>query len=158
MASLLSFFQGVDSSWIGTTIRNSQTLFPVIETFHLFALTILLGTTIILNLRLFGLLFSSQAIPDLTREIQPWNRWSLAVMLVSGTLLFTSEAMKCYGNTSFYAKMLLLSVALAFHFTIYPRLTSKAGHSRLANKLAATASTALWFSVGLAGRGIGFFG
>src|SRR5579862_3846117 len=66
-------------------------------------------------------------------------------MLGTGTLLFLSEALKCYGNDSFRAKMVFLFSALVFRFTLYPRLTESWG------KLAAVVSLALWFSVGLAG-------
>jgi hypothetical protein len=152
MASLLPFFQWCDSSWLGTTIRNSQFLFPVIEMFHLFALTILLGTTLIISLRLLGVMFQQQTFPELASSLMPWNLWSLAVMLCTGFLLFTSEAVKCYGNYSFRAKMVLLFTALLFRFALYPQLTRNWG------KLAAGLSLVLWFSVGLAGRAIGFLG
>ena len=152
MASLLPFFQWCDSSRLGTTIRNSAFLFPVIEMFHLFALTILLGTTLILSLRLLGVMFRQQAFPELASSLMPWNLWSLVAMLATGFLLFLSEAMKCYGNDSFRAKMLLLFTALVFRFALYPKLTRNWG------KLAAGLSLVLWFSVGLAGRAIGFLG
>ena len=73
-------------------------------------------------------------------------------MLITGFLLFTSEAVKCYGNDSFRAKMVLLFTALLFRFALYPKLTQSWG------KLAAGLSLVLWFSVGLAGRAIGFLG
>lgn len=152
MASIFPFFQWCDSSWLGSTIRNSQSLFPIIEIFHLFALTILLGTTIVLSLRLFGVMFAEQPFPELARSLTPWNSWSLAVMLFTGFLLFLSEAVKCYGNDSFRAKMVFLFLALLFRFTLYAKLTQSWG------KLAAGISLVLWFSVGLAGRAIGFLG
>jgi hypothetical protein len=152
MAALFPFFQWCDGSWVGTTIRNSQFLFPVIEMFHLFALTILLGTTIILSLRLFGVMFQRLPFAELAGSLNRWNLWSLGVMLVTGSLLFSSEAVKCYGNDSFRAKMVFLFLALLFRFTLYPKLTQGWG------KLAAGVSLALWFSVGLAGRAIGFLG
>jgi hypothetical protein len=152
MAAIFPFFQWCDSSWLGTTIRNSQFLFPVIEMFHLFALTILLGTTLILSLRLLGVMFRSQPFSELAGTLMPWNLWSLVVMLVTGFLLFTSEAVKCYGNDSFRAKMVLLFTALLFRFVFYPKLTQSWG------RLAAGVSLILWFSVGLAGRAIGFLG
>ncbi|HTA71002.1 MAG TPA: DUF6644 family protein [Bryobacteraceae bacterium] len=152
MASLFPFFQWCDSSWLGATIRNSAFLFPVIEMFHLFALTVLLGTTIVLSLRLFGVMFQNQPFSELAGNLQPWNLWSMAVMLVTGSLLFSSEAVKCYGNDSFRAKMVFLFLALLFRFTLYPKLTGSWG------KLAGGLSLALWFSVGLAGRAIGFLG
>ena len=152
MASLFPFFQWCGSSWLGATIRNSAFLFPVIEMFHLFALTVLLGTTIVLSLRLFGVMFQRQPFSELAGNLRPWNLWSMAVMLVTGTLLFSSEAVKCYGNDSFRAKMVFLVAALLFRFTLYPKLTQNWG------KLAGGVSLALWFSVGLAGRAIGFLG
>jgi hypothetical protein len=152
MAAIFPFFQWCDSSWLGTTIRNSQFLFPVIEMLHLFALTILLGTTLILSLRLLGVMFRSLPFSELASTLMPWNLWSLAVMLSTGFLLFTSEAVKCYGNDSFRAKMVLLFTALVFRFALYPKLTRNWG------KLAAGLSLVLWFSVGLAGRAIGFLG
>ena len=160
MVPLLPFFQWCDGSWLGVTIRNSPVLFPVIEIFHLFALTILLGTTIVLSLRLCGAMFPRQPWPEVVQSLKPWNSWSLAVMLATGMLLFTSEALKCYNNESFRAKMLLLFLAIAFRFTVYRRVL------RLEQsipppwwaKLAAGTSLFLWFSVGLAGRAIGFLG
>jgi hypothetical protein len=152
MAGLFPFFQWCDGSWLGVTIRNSQFLFPVIETFHLFALTILLGTTAILSLRLLGVMFQGQSYAELAGNLNAWNLWSLAAMLGTGSLLFLSEAVKCYGNDSFRAKMVFLFSALVFRFALYPRLTESWG------KLAGVVSLALWFSVGLAGRAIGFLG
>jgi hypothetical protein len=51
----------------------------------------------------------------------------MAVMLTSGILLFLSEAMKCYGNTSFRWKMFFLFFALLFQFTIYNRIVKNEG-------------------------------
>lgn len=80
-------------------------------------------------------------------------------MLTSGFLLFLSEAMKCYGNTSFRWKMLFLFSALLFQFTIYNRVVASEGKSApIGGKIAAAVALCLWFGVGLAGRAIGFLG
>ena len=130
--------------------------FPVIENFHLFALTVLLGSLVVLVLRQFGLVYKSQPISEVASALRPWNRWSLAVMLTSGILLFLSEAMKCYGNTSFRVKMLFF-FALLFQFTIYNRMVaSKMKVAPIGGKIAAAVALCLWFGVGLAGRAIGF--
>jgi hypothetical protein len=133
--------------------------FPVIENFHLFALTVLLGSIVVLCLRQFGLILKTQTISEVAAALRPWNRWGLAVMLTSGILLFLSEAMKCYGNTSFRVKMLFLFFALLFQFTIYNRIVKNEGASApLGGKIAAGIALCLWFGVGLAGRAIGFSG
>jgi hypothetical protein len=159
MSSLVPFFQWCDDSVIGQAIRNSRVAFPVIENFHLFALTVLLGSLVVLVLRQFGLIYKTQSISEVASALRPWNRWSLVVMLTSGVLLFLSEAMKCYGNTSFRAKMLFLFFALLFQFTIYNRMVeSEEKVAPVGGKIGAAIAVCLWFGVGLAGRAIGFLG
>src|SRR5580700_12016685 len=159
MASLVPFFQWCDDSAVALAIRNSRAAFPVIENFHLFALTVLLGSIVVLCLRQFGLILKAQPISEVAAALRPWNRWGLAVMLTSGILLFLSEAMKCYGNTSFRVKMIFLFAALLFQFTIYNRtVASEDKVAPIGGKVAAAVALCLWFGVGLAGRGIGFLG
>jgi hypothetical protein len=159
MSFIVPFFQWCDDTPISQAIRNSRVAFPVIENFHLFALTVLLGSLVVLALRQFGLVYKTQPISEVASALRPWNRWSLAVMLTSGVLLFLSEAMKCYGNTSFRIKMLFLFLALAFQFTIYNRtVASEDKVAPIGGKIAGAVALCLWFGVGLAGRAIGFLG
>jgi hypothetical protein len=159
MSFIVPFFQWCDDSMVSQAIRNSRVAFPVIENFHLFALTVLLGSLVVLALRQFGLVYKTQPISEVANALRPWNRWSLAVMLTSGVLLFLSEAMKCYGNTSFRIKMLFLFLALLFQFTIYNRTVSSEDKvAPIGGKIAAAVALCLWFGVGLAGRAIGFLG
>ncbi len=51
MSALVPFFQWCDNTIISQAIRNSRVAFPVIENFHLFALTVLLGSLVVLVLR-----------------------------------------------------------------------------------------------------------
>ena len=52
--SFLPFFEWCGKTWLGTTVRDTVWAFPVIETFHLLALAILLGTVLIVNLSAIG--------------------------------------------------------------------------------------------------------
>jgi hypothetical protein len=159
MSTIAPFFQWCDGSIIGQMIRNSRVAFPIIENFHLFGLTILLGSFVILAMRQFGLIYRTQPISAVAKALRPWNRWSLAVMLVSGTLLFLSEAMKCYSNTSFRVKMMFLFAALLFQFTVYNRIVASEDKvAPVGGKIAAAVVLCLWFGVGWAGRAIGFLG
>ena len=159
MSALTPFFQWCDDTIIGQAIRNSRVAFPIIENFHLFALTVLLGSLVVLCLRQFGLIYKTQPISEVALALRPWNLWGLAVMLVSGILLFLSEAMKCFSNTSFRVKMLFLFAALLFQFTVYSRIVKNEGAiAPVGGKIAAGVALCLWFGVGLAGRAIGFLG
>ena len=94
--SLLPFFTWCEQSAIGEAIRNSQWLFPVIESVHLLALVLIAGAVLVVDMRLFGLGLRQQPVAQLARDAQPWLIGGLMVMLTTGILLFLSEAIKCY--------------------------------------------------------------
>ncbi len=155
---LLSFCQWCNNSWWGHGIRDSTWLFPFVEIFHLLGLGILGGTILILNLRLMRLAFKSESTAELAGEVRPWMLGSLAVMLVSGFLLFSTEAVKMYGNWAFQFKMLFLLLAVIYTFTIHRRVTL-ADDGRFGSAVricVAVVSILLWTGVGLGGRALGY--
>jgi len=153
---MMPFVQWLGHSAIAQAIHNSSWLFPFIEIFHLLALALLGGTVIMVDLRFFGLVMTDKELPELARDVRPWLRLSLAVILTSGFFLFMSEAAKMYTNEAFRFKMLFLALALLFTFTIHARFTSSKSSSSFSGKLVALTSMALWACVGLGGRAIGF--
>jgi Family of unknown function (DUF6644) len=155
---LYAFCQWASHSWFGHGIRDSVWLFPVIEIFHLLALGLLGGTILILNARLLGLRFRTEPVAELAREIRPWMLGSLAVMLTSGFFLFSSEAVKMYGNSAFRVKMIALVVAITFTFTAHRKVTTsdEGTVAPFWKWVVALGSVLLWSCVGIAGRAIGF--
>jgi hypothetical protein len=80
------------------------------------------------------------------------------VMVATGSLLFTSEAIKCYYHPAFWMKMSSLFLAILFTFTVH-RKVAMADENRIRPiwcKLAALVSITLWSGVGIGGRWIGF--
>jgi uncharacterized protein DUF6644 len=132
----------------------------VIESVHLLALSVIGGAVLVVDLRLLGFGLRRQRIADVARDAFPWLVGSLVVMLVTGIGLFLSEPTKCYYSTPFWIKMGSLLVAIIFTFAVR-RPVTQADETRLGPiwyKLVALVSLALWFSVGAAGRWIGFSG
>jgi len=158
--SLLPFFEWCENTGVGHAIRNSLWLFPVIESFHLLALAMIGGAILIVDLRLLGFGLKRQPAAQLLRDAEPWLIGGLVVMVTSGVLLFTSEAIKCYYSSAFWTKMTFLFPALVFTFTVRRRVaTAEEGRWRpLWGKLVAVVSVSLWSVVGAAGRWIGFSG
>ena len=155
--ALLPFFRWADHTWISQWIRDSTWVFALIEVFHLFGLTLLLGTLTVLNLRLFGWGLGGHPLKSVAADALPWTFVGMAVSITSGILLFLSEAMKCYASVPFQAKMLFLFSAIAFHFAIYRKVTrSDREPNRVWGVIVAVISVTLWLGVGLGGRGIGF--
>jgi uncharacterized membrane protein len=95
-------------------------------------------------------------VSAITREITPFLNASLAVILISGTLLFLSEATKAFANAAFWIKVDLLVAALLFHFTVVRKVTRTDGVSRVTGFAVGLISLALWLGIGCAGRAIGF--
>ena len=160
MASIYPFFAWCERTWLCKEITVHESFFPVLETIHLFGLVFLLGTILILSLRLLGLLMPHQPTPDLARALGRYTALGLAIMLPSGVLMFIATAVRCYGNTSFWVKMCFLATALVFHFTYFKTAlrSPDSQNSHLLGRLAAFGALFLWFGVGAAGRSIGFFG
>ena len=156
---LLPFFKWCEASWFGQTVSNSVYLFPVIEAFHLLALAVIGGAVLIVDMRLVGLGMRQQPVARVARGAEPWLIGSLIVMLVTGFLLMTSEAMRCYYNLAFWVKMWSLLFAMIFTFTVRRRLVraDAATVTPARAKLVAVMSLLLWSGVGIGGRGIGFY-
>jgi hypothetical protein len=158
MSFFRPFFEWSDATWVGNALRQSRWLFPLVETIHLLALAFLLGTITILSLRLFGLILRRQSAAQVERDLMPWTVGSLCVVLPSGWCLFASEAFKCYDSIPFRVKMVCLFLAVLFHFTVYPKVIQSVNLNvtNRQTQLTAFISLLLWFSVGFAGRAIGF--
>ena len=155
---MLPFFHWVETTRVSEAISASPWAFAVIESGHLLALAVIGGAVLMLDLRLLGLGLRDQPVERVARDAQPWLVWSLAVMLVTGVLLFSSEPIKCYNSSAFWVKMSSLLLAMMFTFTVR-RKVALAGDGDVRPvwlKVVGIVSLTLWFGVGAGGRWIGF--
>jgi hypothetical protein len=139
-------------------LRNSKYAIPLIQSVHLLGLTILLGVTVILNLRLLGIGMTSFRLPALSAQLWNWARRGLFTMIVSGFFVFLPDPARYAANRSFQIKMLILIAAIIYQFTIFKRAVRHDPSENKHSALIAIFSLALWFGVGWAGRGIAFLG
>lgn len=156
--SVYEFFVWCNDTALSQAIRESLWLFPVIEVVHLLSLGLLAGAVLIVDLRLLGLGLTDVAVSRLERATAPWFFWSLLFAVVSGILLFLSEALKCYETPVFWIKIGALVVAILHAKLVRPRWTRLNGEeARAGSRSVAVASISLWGLVAVAGRGIGFW-
>ena len=132
-------------------LKNSW-LFPLIESIHLCGLAVLVGTIVLMDLRLLGISLRRQPVAQLAGSLTPWTRLGFAIMLTTGPVMFFSDTARYLANGAFRFKMACLALALVGHFTIHRRAV-RAGNGRLAALL----SLALWTVVVLGGRAIADF-
>ena len=142
---------------LGLAVRDSIWLFPVIESGHLLALSVLGGAVLVVDLRLLGVGLTGKSIDYVWGQARPFFWAALLGMVATGIPLFLSEAVKCYFSDAFWVKMAALGLALVFTFGVRNRLIQGAGVLTRSQRYAIAASSmALWLLVAAAGRWIGF--
>jgi uncharacterized membrane protein SirB2 len=140
--------------WLGQSTDRIAWLFIM----HLFGLTLLMGPTLVLGIRLLGLGFHSRKIAELTRDTAVFRMAGLVLMLLSGASIFTGGAVSYFEGQWFRRKMALLIVALLFNFTFFRKVTNaeEGRYSPLVSRLTGLIALSLWLSVAVAGRAIAF--
>ncbi len=155
---LYAFCSWSDKTALGEGIRNSVWLFPAVEIFHLLGLGDSRRHHAPVEHAPLGVpILREEPLPNLARDLWKMMVGALAVMLVSGYALFSSEALKDFFNWGFRLKMASLFLAIIFTFTIQRKiiLADDGSVSPLLRKLTAIVSLLLWLTVGLGGRSIG---
>ena len=75
--SIFEICQWIQDSSIGTSIRESTYVFPLIEASHVLGLAISVGTIAIVDLRLIGAALTKEPVTDVIEQLQPWTLWRL---------------------------------------------------------------------------------
>ena len=155
---LLPLFQALENSAIGTAIRDSLWLFPVVEVFHLIGLAVIGGAILVVDFRLLGLGLRGHPVSRLARDVQPW---------VIGSLIADDRVGRAAVSVRSDQVLLQLRVldeddrvAAGGHLHVHrPSIGAvRARRALRAGVVPAVALTsiALWSTVGWGGRWIGF--
>ena len=156
------FLHWLEGTSPAMAISESSWLFPGIETVHVLAIALVVGSITMVDLRLLGINLRERPAGDLMAEVLPWTWVSFAVAVCSGAALFSSNAGHYWSTVPFRAKMLVLALAglnmLAFHATIHRTVDVWGREARTprAAKVCGGISLALWIGVVSLGRWIGF--
>jgi hypothetical protein len=155
LAFATSFFEWLLTTPWAQAMVSAEWVFPAVQSLHFIGFALSIGTIAIVDLRLLGLGMRRQTATELAADLNRWTNIGLAVMLTTGPLMFSSDAVTYHFNPSFQFKMICLTAALLFHFTLH-RYVVKHGSSAMAAKLAGGFSLLLWSSVLAGGRFIAF--
>ena len=139
-------------------IRDSQYGMPIAQSVHLVGLTILLATVLVLNLRLAGVALKDSPLDWLAQQLRPWMLAGLAVVVLSGLLIFVGTPAKYLASNPFRVKMAALGLAMVFQYGMLRQFAApdSTPRSRAVRLVVAALSLTLWFTVGWAGRAIAF--
>jgi len=159
--ALLPVFADLQASPLGETISGSSWMFPTIETLHVFALTVVAGTILIVDLRLLGLASKEQRVTALSKTFLPWTWGAFAAAVVTGVLLFASRAGDYSAIPQFVFKFVVMGLAglnmAAFHFVTWRTVGDwDIGPPVAGAKIAGALSLLSWAVIILLGRTVGF--
>jgi CDP-diglyceride synthetase len=150
-----SFFEWLTKTPWAKALNGPEWAFPAVESLHFIGMALSLGTIAIVDLRLLGIAMRRHSASELAADLHRWTLIGLTLMLITGSMMFSADAVNYHHNPAFQFKMLCLSLALVFYFTLHRSATDSATPSHLA-KLAGAVSLALWICVVAGGRMIAF--
>src|SRR5712691_478109 len=158
-----TLLRSLEATSIATAIRENESLFPWVESFHVLAITLVIGTIAIVDLRLLGLASRERPAGRLAAEALRCTWAAFAAAAITGALLFSSNAFDYAHNSYFQAKLLLLVLAgvnmLIFHLFVgrdIERWGIPPQKTPLPARIAGAVSLLLWIWVVAFGRWVGF--
>jgi hypothetical protein len=162
MQQAQEFISYFEDSGLADSIRENDVLFPLIESVHVLSICLVVGSILVVDLRLLGLASIHRPVGRVISGILPLTWSAFAVAVASGSLLFISNATKYLGNGYFVAKICLICVA-GLNMAIFhgfsardlPRWENDKAPP-LPARLAGGLSVLLWVAVIACGRWIGF--
>jgi hypothetical protein len=151
----VEFFRWLVNSPWSHAINSYEWVFPMVQSLHFIGFAMSIGTIALVDFRLLGLGMRGQSPGGLATDLAPWTHAGIAVMLTTGPLMFSTDAVSYHYNPSFQFKMVCLALALLLHFTLHRRAVQPDAPP-IAAKLAAATSLLLWTAVVAGGRMIAF--
>lgn len=143
-------------------LHESLYVWPLVESTHVLALTVFVGTAVMLDLRLLGLTLTHVPTSEFTSRLLPWTRRGAAVMVVTGLLLFYATPLTYYHSLFFRIKVILLAAAGVNIYLFHSR-THRTVHTwdldrpaPRGARVAAVVSLLAWSGVVVTGRLIAY--
>ncbi|MDR7421258.1 MAG: hypothetical protein QN125_00845 [Armatimonadota bacterium] len=151
----------LEHSGLGLAMRRSLWLYPFAEIVHILGIALLVGPAMMFDLRLLG--WSRQvSVTAMAGHLLPWSRRGLALVAVSGVLMFTAHATEWVVSPVFWVKMSLIALAgvnvLVFHRRTFRSAVGWDAGAPVPRpaRAAAVCSLALWTGAIACGRLLGY--
>ena len=135
--------------------------FPLLESIHVIAIALVVGSIMTVDLRLLGLAGVRYPVSQVTRKLIPWTWAAFVVAAITGFGMFVARASAYVENPAFQIKFMLLPLAFLnmayFQFRTFRGVDDwdTAREMPTAARAAGAASLLLWAGIVFAGRWIG---
>lgn len=103
-------------------LRESLLVWPALEASHIMTLMVFVGTIVIVDLRLLGVMFKNVPVSAIDRKVLPITMVGFAILVVTGLMLFYAKPLTYYNNMYFRLKLIVIAIAMIniviFHFRV----------------------------------------
>lgn len=142
-------------------LQNIPGFPPIIQTVHIVGISVVMGSAMLLNLRLLGLALPSHSISEMTSRVMPWLWWALASNVVSGAFFVFGRPIRYFNNPVFTWKMVFLTAAVSLTLFFFLKHRKQESYwenptRKWSSRAFAVASLCLWLMVISAGRWIAY--
>lgn len=153
----------VENLAFASALRNSTFMYPVVNAGHILGVSLLVGGIVPLDLRLIGF-WRTYPVMVFVDVLRITSAIGLALAVVCGVLLFATAAVDYAGSTLFQAKIALVLLGVLNALVLgrvvkHQDIRSLPMEAPMPSVLRAGAvlSLAVWISVLLLGRLLGYF-
>ncbi len=160
--SLAQFSQALAETQASVFIQSVSWLIPTLQTVHILAISVVLGSILLVDLRLLGVIGRGATLEVVVGRFAVWLWWALLVLAVSGSVLVLGEPDRSITNPVFQTKLGLIALAVLATLAITrpvlrdPQFWTASPARLLAGRGLALLSLGVWLAVVVAGRWIAY--
>ena len=157
-SSLQQFVDWLANTPASQTIKEIGWIIPTVQTIHILSIAAVVGSMVLLDLRVLGIAARTQSLSSVSERLIPWVWCALVVLLLTGIVMVTGEPGRSITNSIFQIKMVLVFVAAALTFFLQRSLRARgaADAAPVDAKAIAALSLLTWVLIVFAGRWIAY--
>jgi hypothetical protein len=161
-AALSELSKWLAATSLSHTIQTAGWIIPTLQTIHILCVAIVFSSAVLVDFRIFRLFERDVPLGEIARRFLPPIWPILLILLLTGSLLIIGEPRRSLINPTFYLKMALLVIAILLTVCLQrgsassPSFWDRDRGHRIASRLMATASIAVWCGILFAGRFIAY--
>jgi hypothetical protein len=162
--AFLALSEALSATAFSDLVRlHSGWVIPLVQSIHILGIAAVMGTIVLIDLRVLGLAVPSQPVAGMVRRLMPVLWGALVVLLATGIVMIMGEPNRSVANPVFQVKMLLLLIVLGLtlYFTGKVRRDGlyweASGVRRASARTLAAVSVLIWVLIVFAGRWIAYF-
>jgi hypothetical protein len=144
--SILDFCRMLSESQLGTALRESQYMFPIVEGLHVLGLGASVGLVIWIDLRFIGAAMRGESGEDVIAPLRKFMIAGFGLMMLTGFLLFWALAERVYPSAMFRWKLAFLALA-GLNALVFELRERRHGLVSAGGPIPAYAITAGWISL-----------